>query len=197
MASNEVVKDAKSCQPCPIMWDLRSKVGEWDPKCTNAGPCRVASCGARPVQSALTFDLSLRLGTWDSDLADPCPQLAGECGGTWVASGQKGGPVGRGPIFTLDLAPCDDPGSPPSPTSPRVRIVPSVSKKLVLAYRDKESLLEEILDLKRAVIDQQDHIRHHKIQASIIEMENRWVLNITSCPALLLVIHHCWTFGND
>lgn len=163
----------------PLMWDLRSKVGEWDPKCTNAGPCRVASCGSRPVQSALTFDLSLRLGTWDSDLADPCPQLAGECGGTWVASGQKGGPIGRGPIFTLDLAPCDDPGSPPSPTSPRVRIVPSVSKKLVLAYRDKESLLEEILDLKRAVADQQHHIRHHKIQASIIEMENRCVLIFT------------------
>lgn len=176
MTNNEAVQDLK-----PLKWDLRSKVGEWDPKCTNAGPCRVASCGTRPVQSALTFDLSLRLGMWDSDLADPCPQLAGECGGTWVASGQKGGPVGRGPIFTLDLAPCDDPGSPPSPTSPRVRIVPSVSKKLVLAYRDKESLLEEILDLKRAVQDQQDHIRHHKIQASIIEMENRWILNFTSC----------------
>ena len=159
-----------------LHWDLRQNVGEWDPKCKSAGPCRVSSCGVRPVQSPLTFDLSLRLGTWDSDLADPCPQLAGECGGTWVASGQPGGPVGRGPIFTLDLAPCNDPGFPPSPTSPRVRVVPSVSKKLILASRDKESLLEEIIDLKRAVFDQQQHIRHHKIQASVIEGENRWVI---------------------
>lgn len=166
--NNEAAEDLK-----PLHWDLRSKVGEWDPKCKNAGPCRVAGCGSRPVQSPLTFDLDMRLGTWDSELSDPCPQLAGECGGTWVASGAKGGPVGRGPIFTLDLAPCDDPGSPPSPTSPKVRIIPSVSKKLVLAYRDKESLVEEIIDLKRAVQDQQMHLRHHKIQASIIEMENR------------------------
>uniref|UniRef100_A0A7I3YY93 Uncharacterized protein n=1 Tax=Physcomitrium patens TaxID=3218 RepID=A0A7I3YY93_PHYPA len=169
--SNQVVERK------PLQWDLRSSVGDWDPKCTNAGPCRVASYGTRQPLSALTFDLSMRLGTWDSDLGNPCPQLAGECGGTWIASGRKGGPVGRGPIFTLDLAPCDDAAaaapSPTSPTPPKVKIVPSVSKKLVLAYRDKESLSEEIIDLKRAVQDQQKHIRHHKIQASIVEMENR------------------------
>nr|XP_024385024.1 uncharacterized protein LOC112286889 isoform X2 [Physcomitrium patens] len=164
----EAAEDLKS-----LHWDLRSKVGDWDPKCKNAGPCRVAGCGARPMQSPLTSDLSLRLSTWDSELTEACPQLAGECGGTWIASGATGGPVGRGPIFALDLAPCDDVGSPPSPTSPKVRIVPSVSKKLVLAYRNKESLVEEIIDLKRAVQDQQMHIQHHKIQASIIEMENR------------------------
>lgn len=163
----EAAEDLKS-----LHWDLRSKVGDWDPKCKNAGPCRVAGCGARPMQSPLTSDLSLRLSTWDSELTEACPQLAGECGGTWIASGATGGPVGRGPIFALDLAPCDDVGSPPSPTSPKVRIVPSVSKKLVLAYRNKESLVEEIIDLKRAVQDQQMHIQHHKIQASIIEMEN-------------------------
>lgn len=166
----EAAEDLKS-----LHWDLRSKVGDWDPKCKNAGPCRVAGCGARPMQSPLTSDLSLRLSTWDSELTEACPQLAGECGGTWIASGATGGPVGRGPIFALDLAPCDDVGSPPSPTSPKVRIVPSVSKKLVLAYRNKESLVEEIIDLKRAVQDQQMHIQHHKIQASIIEMENRCV----------------------
>ncbi|CAK9271766.1 unnamed protein product [Sphagnum jensenii] len=159
-----------------VGWDCRTKVHAWDPKCKLAGPCKVVCCGVRPLSIPPSYDLSLRLQTWDTHVADPCPQLAGECGGTWVAPGQHPGPMSRLPVFALDLAPCDDPGSPPSPNSPKVRVIPTVSKKLVLASRDKQSLLEEITDLKLAVADQQVHIRHHKIQAAIIELENRKML---------------------
>ncbi|KAL3684362.1 hypothetical protein R1sor_002384 [Riccia sorocarpa] len=56
--------------------------------------------------------------------------------------------------------------------SPRARS-PNLHKRMVLANRDKESLLEEIIDLKKALSDQAYHLRLHKVHASAVQIENR------------------------
>lgn len=59
-------------------------------------------------------------------------------------------------------------------TSPRGRGPgPGLSRRLVLASRDKESLLEEIIDLKRALLDGQHQLKLHKTHAAAVDLENR------------------------
>lgn len=49
----------------------------------------------------------------------------------------------------------------------------SCSAKITLTLaRDKESLLEEVLDLKKAYFDQEYHLKLHKVHAHAIDEEN-------------------------
>lgn len=50
---------------------------------------------------------------------------------------------------------------------------PAAAKRMALAARDKESLLEEILDLKRELSDQAYHLKLHKVHAATVQLENR------------------------
>lgn len=50
----------------------------------------------------------------------------------------------------------------------------SCSAKITLAMaRDKEALLEEVLDLKKAYFDQEYHLKLHKVHAHAIDEENK------------------------
>ena len=50
----------------------------------------------------------------------------------------------------------------------------SCSGKITLALaRDKEALLEEVLDLKKAYFDQEYHLKLHKVHAHAIDEENK------------------------
>ncbi|CAM6114465.1 unnamed protein product [Calypogeia fissa] len=159
-------------------------LSDYDDECFKAGPCPIVNhmrhsgpisqAHHRRMMNAIRgsspepFDLAVRLKSFDSDAAEPCPQLAGDSGGRWVVRSGEAGK--RAPVLSLGLAACDqEMGS----TSPRVKVIPQVSRKLVLESRDKEMLLEQVLDLKRSLFDQQIHLRHYKIQASMLDMENR------------------------
>jgi hypothetical protein len=53
---------------------------------------------------------------------------------------------------------------------------PSSCPKITLALaRDKESLLEEVLDLKKAYFDQEYHLKLHKVHAHAIDEENMYI----------------------
>ncbi|EFJ17447.1 hypothetical protein SELMODRAFT_421103 [Selaginella moellendorffii] len=81
------------------------------------------------------------------------------------------------------------PPTPPHPTEGVVEVTeglvsakvrggsPSFTQKLMLASRDKESLLEEALRLKRMLIDQAFYLKRDKVHASTVKIENRKLEN--------------------
>ncbi|BBN01860.1 hypothetical protein MPTK1_2g10870 [Marchantia polymorpha subsp. ruderalis] len=173
---------------------------DYDEDCVKAGPCAILKhiersgsaaqhkriMNAMRGTSAEPFDLAVKLAQWESDAGEPCPQLAGDSGGRWVV--KSGGKQ----TLSLGLAPADEMGG-----SPRVKVISQVSRKLVLESRDKEMLLEQILDLKRSLFDQQIHLRHYKIQASMLDMENmrmhRDILDMEkpNCQSRATRLSHC------
>lgn len=109
---------------------------------------------------------NLKLEPWGDSSAqkdESFPQVPGASsnpsgGNNWQRSPS---PASGGPGVEFD-----------EPPSPRPRS-PNLHKRMILANRDKESLLEEIIDLKKALSDQAYHLRLHKVHASAVQIENR------------------------
>lgn len=72
---------------------------------------------------------------------------------------------------------CTRPGTPSqgaceSSMAPK-RLGSPIQKSKVLANRDKESLLDEIINLKKAFLDQSANLQRQKVHATNLETENR------------------------
>ncbi|CAM6091680.1 unnamed protein product [Calypogeia fissa] len=112
---------------------------------------------------------ALKLEPWDtnSQKEEGFPQVSGASAGSWGRSGSPVDSTGQTrPTTGLCGLECDDP---PSPRN----VSPNLRQRFVLANRDKESLLEEIIDLKRALSDQAYHLKLHKVHYSAVQLENR------------------------
>lgn len=83
-------------------------------------------------------------------------------GGCGLGSEAFGGPI---PAWSPCLS--------ARPLSPQTRQSPRLSRRLVMASRDKESLLEEIMQLKKELAQQAYVLRHKNAQNSRFGIENR------------------------
>lgn len=111
---------------------------------------------------------AIKLEPWDTNSQRDeggFPQVSGASAGSW---GRIGSPDSTTrPTTGLCGLECDEP-PPPGNVSPNLR------RRFVLANRDKESLLEEIIDLKRALSDQAYHLKLHKVHYTAVQLENRF-----------------------
>lgn len=145
------------------------------------GPCkpRVPVPGGEPKRRPhphfhLAATQSMKLDGWAS-AQDQTPHIPGSTGGFNWNSGMDGGAWIKLP--SVAVPPVDHYGygdDDTESTSPRGRGAPHVAKKLVIASRDKESLLEEIVDLKKALAEQAQHLKLHKVHSCSVELENRY-----------------------
>ena len=77
------------------------------------------------------------------------------------------------PYTTQELTSCDANGGGEVIQRPSEKPRPStVSKRLRPNHRDKESLLDELLELKNAIIDQAFHMKLHIQHAGQVQEEN-------------------------
>ncbi|EFJ23384.1 hypothetical protein SELMODRAFT_415769 [Selaginella moellendorffii] len=121
----------------------------------NAGP-NVKLEPWKPIRSAESAEKSvggLGAGTWIS----PTGALRGS-----ICPAVDGG-------IAFCIAPTFSAPAPQTgPVSPKIRSSCVRTQRLVLAYRDKESLIEEVKDLRKALREQADYFKVHKLLLLVV-----------------------------